>query len=114
MATAEFAVAIPAVMLIATLALAALSTALDTVRCVDAARAVARLVARGDAPAAALEQGRRLAPTGAAFTLTGTATTVEVRVVGRQASGLRWLGSPFRPSGDAVASREDALAGAGE
>ena len=47
MATAELAVAIPTLVLVLFVALSALATVTDQVRCVDAARATARALARG-------------------------------------------------------------------
>ena len=48
MVTAEFAVVLPAIVLVLGLSLGALGLALDQVRCVDAARAGARAASRGD------------------------------------------------------------------
>jgi Flp pilus assembly protein TadG len=107
MATAEFAVALPAVILVLVLALAAISTVSDQVRCIDAARATARLLARGDATGSALAQGRRLAPDGATFSVGGSGSEVTVRVVSRSRPGMDWLGAVAVPSGHAVAARED-------
>ena len=72
MATAELAVAIPTLVLVLFVALSALATVTDQVRCVDAARATARALARGDEHGAALSAGKRLAPPGASFTVTGS------------------------------------------
>jgi hypothetical protein len=107
MATAEFAAAVPAIILVLVLALSAIATVTDQVRCVDAARATARALARGDGEGHALGVGRRLAPRDATFAVTGSATEVVVVVRSAPAAGLRWLGSRARPSGHAVASRED-------
>lgn len=107
MATAEFAVALPALILVVVLALAAISTVSDQVRCIDAARATARLLARGDSTGSAVAQGRRLAPGGATFTVGGSGSEVTVNVVSRPRPGLGWLGTRAAPSGQAVAARED-------
>jgi hypothetical protein len=107
MATAEFAAAIPALLLVLVVALSAITTVADQVRCVDAARATARALARGDAAGSAREVGRRLAPRGAAFSVSGTSTEVTVVVRSAPAAGLRWLGSKASPSAHAVAVRED-------
>jgi len=106
MATAEFAVALPAVLFVLVLALSGLATVSDQVRCIDAARAVARAVARGDDPAAAGAIGRRLAPDGARVEVAGGPETVEVTVTGTAAPALRWLGGRSVPVGTAVAARE--------
>jgi hypothetical protein len=110
MATAEFAVALPALVLVSALALSALGCAIDTIRCLDAARATARLLARGDGLGVALGQGRRLAPQGAQITVTDSPSAVSVRVVAPSVRGLGWLGAvapTVRPSGDALAAHED-------
>lgn len=107
MATAEFAAAIPALLLVLVVALSAITTVTDQIRCVDAARATARALARGDVEGAALGVGRRLAPPGAAFSVSGSSGEVAVEVTSAPAAGLRWLGSKVSPSGHAVAVRED-------
>jgi hypothetical protein len=112
MATAELAAAIPTLVVVLFVALSALATVTDQVRCVDAARATARSLARGDDQSAALSLGKRLAPPGASFALTGSASGPEVTVVvrGRPAPGLGWLGPRAIPSGRAVAAREEVAA----
>ena len=111
MATAELAAAIPTLVLVLFVALSALATVTDQVRCVDAARATARALARGDDQAVALAAGRRLAPPGASFGVSGSGsgpgTEVFVVVRGRAAPGLGWLGTRARPTGRAVAAREE-------
>lgn len=63
--TAEFAVALPAVVLALAAALWGLAAAGATMRCVDAARSGARAAARGDPPAAVEAAVRSAAPRGA-------------------------------------------------
>ena len=110
MATAELAIAIPTLVLVLFVALSALATVTDQVRCVDAARATARALARGDDQASALAVGKPLAPPGAAFAVSaaGSGSGAEVTVVvrGRAAPGLGWLGSRATPTGRAVAAME--------
>jgi hypothetical protein len=106
MVTAELAAAIPTLVLVLFVALSALATVTDQVRCVDAARATARALARGDDQAVALSVGKRLAPPGASFTMTASASEVTVEVRGRPAPGLAWLGSRTKPTGRAVAAKE--------
>ena len=107
MATAEFACAIPALLLVFVLALSAITTVTDQVRCVDAARATARALARGDGDTAAFELGRRLAPPRATVSVARSEREVSVVVRGLPSPGLRWLGSRASPSGQAVAALED-------
>ena len=110
MATAELAIAIPTLVLVLFVALSALATVTDQVRCVDAARATARALARGDDQASALSAGKPLAPPGAAFAVSGAGSgpgsEVVVVVRGRPAPGLGWLGSLATPTGRAVAAIE--------
>jgi len=107
MATAEFAVAIPAILLMLVVALSAVATVADQVRCTDAARATARLVARGDPSAAAVGQGRQLAPARAQISVLAGPGTVEVTVTGHPAAALAWMGSRVVPRGRAVAALEE-------
>ena len=112
MATAELAVVLPSVALVLVVAWSALVAATDQVRCLDAARATARLLARGDRSESALATGRRLAPAGAVLTVRRSPADVQVEVVGLPPPGLAWLGSHAAPRGEAVAAREDLAGGA--
>jgi Flp pilus assembly protein TadG len=107
MATAEFAAAVPALIIVLVLALSAIETVTDQIRCVDAARATARALARGDGEGAALAVGRRLAPRHATFSVSRSEQEVGVVVRGAPAPALGWLGPRATPSGRAVAARED-------
>ena len=104
--TAELAAALPAVGLVLVLALSAVATVSDQVRCIDAARAVARAVARGDSDGSAVALGRRLAPAGARVDVSSADATVAVTVSGSPAPALSWLGERAVPVGTAVAVRE--------
>jgi Flp pilus assembly protein TadG len=81
MVTAEFAVVLPAVVLVLALSLGALGLALDQVRCVDAARAGARALSRGDSVGAVTMVARRAAPSGAVVSITASGDLVQVSVV---------------------------------
>lgn len=70
MVTAELAVAIPGVAFVLALCLAGIATAIDQVRCVDAARLASRAAARGDTVAAVQALGLRAAPANASVTVT--------------------------------------------
>ena len=113
MATVELAVALPALVVVLVVALSAITTVLDQVRCVDAARSAARAMARGDTASAAVGQSRRLGPPGAHFAVSSSGVQVEVRVTARPAPALRWLGVRAEPTGHAVAAREDLSAAVG-
>ena len=108
MATAELAVALPALAVLLVVALSAVATALDQVRGVDAARSTARLLARGDDERGAVAAGRALAPTGATVAVHGRGGEVEVTVTAPASGVLGWLGVPLTPSSRAVAASEDA------
>ena len=80
MATAEFAVVLPAIVLALLLGLGAVSAMAMRMRCADAAAVAARLAARGESAAAVIAAARRAAPSGAAVQLSGTAGVVRVTV----------------------------------
>ncbi|MGW6913405.1 TadE family type IV pilus minor pilin [Kitasatospora sp. NPDC054939] len=111
-ATAETAVALPALVLLAVLLVWAVLAASAQIRCVDAARVGARAAARGETGAVALAGAA--APPGAVVHLATDASTVRVTVEapcpgpGRLASVLS-----VRLGAEAVAAREDTPAGAG-
>lgn len=65
MVTAETALALPALALVAGLMLWAVLAVTAQLRCVDAARAAARAFARGDGLGQSAAAGQRLAPAGA-------------------------------------------------
>ncbi|WP_377270109.1 TadE family type IV pilus minor pilin [Peterkaempfera sp. SMS 1(5)a] len=107
-ATAETAVALPAIVLLCSMLLWGLLATAAQIRCVDAARIGARAAARGDGDAAAVAAAREAAPEGAEIRLERGARTVRVAVEvpfggpGRLAGLLT-----VRLSAAAVAERED-------
>lgn len=104
MVTAETAMVLPVLVVVAALAMAVLAHGVDQVRCIDAARAAARAAARGDSPQAVLSTARSGAPAGSVVSVTSTGSTlvVEVTAPGRAA----WLPGLAPPSARAVADRE--------
>ena len=81
--TAEAAVVLP-VLVILTAALAWLvAFGVSQARVVDAARETARAMARGESAELGQDLGRRIAPSGARFTIGGDERTVSVTVVVR-------------------------------
>jgi hypothetical protein len=99
MATAEFAVALPALVLMVAFALGAVDLMLDKVRCVDAARDGALVAARGgDGVAAA----RARAPAGATITVTTIGSEVRA-VVSMRAAPLGLSIGTFEVSAASVA-----------
>lgn len=78
--TAEFAVAVPAIIVLLSILLGAGSAAVCQVRAEEAARAAARTLARGEGPAAVAREVARVAGTGAEHTIDSSAGVVTVRV----------------------------------
>ncbi|MFB9906231.1 TadE family type IV pilus minor pilin [Allokutzneria oryzae] len=97
-ATVEAAIAVASLLLVLGLALTGLRAVADQLRCVDAAREIARLISRGDHGGSA-EALRRIAPAGAGLIVQQDGETVsvvvEVAVLGRLLPGLRLRGSAF-------------------
>ncbi|MEP7161482.1 MAG: TadE family type IV pilus minor pilin [Dermatophilaceae bacterium] len=108
MVTAETAMVLPVLVLIAAIGLAVLGHGIDQVRCVDAARAGARAAARGDADQSVVALARVGAPDGSRVSVSaiGSQVTVEVAAPGRAS----WLPGLAGPSARAVADREAAHA----
>jgi Flp pilus assembly protein TadG len=105
-ATAELAVALPALVLLLLFALGAIDAVLERLRCVDAARDAALTAARGGDGEAA---GRRTGPRGAAVTVSVDGETVRARVSVR----VRPLGAHLpgvTVAGSAVADLEPGVA----
>jgi hypothetical protein len=80
LATAELALALPAVILVLALCLSGLSLAVDQVRCEDAARVAARAASRGETGAVVRELATARAPDRSEVTLSVQAGTVVVVV----------------------------------
>lgn len=78
--TAEFALAVPAVIVLLGILLSAGSAAMCQVRVEGAARAAARVIARGDGPEAVAQEIARVAGTGARHDVNSTEGVVTVRV----------------------------------
>jgi hypothetical protein len=78
--TAELAVALPGVILLAVALLVAGQAVIGQVRCTDAARAGARLAARGESGAAVAAEARRLAPRGSQVSVARVGDQVRVEV----------------------------------
>jgi hypothetical protein len=81
MVTAELAVALPTVVVVLAVALSGLFAVSTELRCTDAAATAARLVARGESPAAARAAARAIAGGAATVQLTarGGSVLVDVR-----------------------------------
>jgi hypothetical protein len=101
-------VALPSLILVLAVALAAVDLGLAQVRCVDAARLGARLLARGEAAGSVLGAVRAAAPDGAAISVTTTGARVTVVVTGAVPATLRAVGAMPAPSASAQALLEAA------
>jgi len=108
MVTAEFAVVMPAVILVLALSLGVLGLAFDQVRCVDAARAGARAASRGDSYGAVMLVAGGAAPSKAFVTMTTSGDLVRVSVVSRPPLAASLLPGWLRASSTASAAREPA------
>ena len=82
-ATAEAAVAMPALLAVLALAVGVVVSVGGQLRCVDAARAAARVAARGDSDASARSAALLVAPRGAHVTIRHHGGVVEVEVTAR-------------------------------
>ncbi|GAA4855446.1 TadE family type IV pilus minor pilin [Kitasatospora terrestris] len=108
MVTAETAVALPALVLLAAMLIWAIVAAAAQIRCVDAARVGARAAARGDTDAVSVALAA--APAGAEVRVEQAAETVRVTVEA-PCPGPGRLGTALsvRLSASAVAAREDVV-----
>ena len=94
--TAETAVLLPVLLIVLAAAVGVLACVASQLRCVDAARAAARVAARGDDAALVRTTAQRLAPPGARVTIQTRGDTVEVIV----SADVR----PFGPTLEALGS----------
>ena len=113
MVTAELAVAIPALLVVLAVALAAVRAGVDEVRCVDAAHVAARLLARGEADVAARAAAGSRAPAGARVSVEVADSSVRVGVGCPRPSLLRALGVPDGAPAVATARLEPGAPAAG-
>jgi Flp pilus assembly protein TadG len=115
MVTVEAAIALCAFVTVLAMVLAGMSTMLDQIRCTDAAREAARLVARGDQDLAA-DAVHKIAPSGATFAVTteGEGIVVAVRdpAAGGLLPGVHVVADAFAvPEPDAADPDDDTSAG---
>jgi Flp pilus assembly protein TadG len=85
--TVEAAIALGAFVAVLALALGAISATIDQLRCVDAAREAARLLARGE-PDRARAVAAEIAPTSANVAITVHGDTIQVDVRAKPVGGL--------------------------
>jgi hypothetical protein len=99
-------VALPALVLVLGVALAALDLGVAQVRCVDAARTGARLLARGDPPEAARAAALGSAPRGSTWTMHAADGDVTVTVTAPLPNILRGWSSVPAATATAVSALE--------
>jgi Flp pilus assembly protein TadG len=85
--TIEAAIALGAFIAVLALALGAISAAIDQLRCIDAAREAARLVARGESDRARVAAAQ-IAPTSADVAIKIRGDTIQVDVRAKPVNGL--------------------------
>ncbi len=78
--TAEFALALPSLVVVLAVVVSVANVVLAQVRCVDAARAAARVAARGESSEQVVATARSLAPSDSAVSLRQAGSMVAVRV----------------------------------
>lgn len=109
-ATAEVAVLLPALVLVTALCLWGLAAAAVHLRCLDAARAGARELARGESEATVREVSTARAPEGAQVELVDRgAGLVGVEVRAPVALPGGWAGPGITVGGEAVAAVEEGV-----
>jgi hypothetical protein len=105
--TAEAAVALPVLVLLTAVLVAGIAAGAAQIRCVDAAQAGARALARGEPDAVAAERVRALAPAGARTEVVTRDGLVHYRVVADVGPpGAWWAGVRFHVEHRAVAAVE--------
>ena len=107
MATAELAVAMPALALVLALSLSTVRLGMDQVLAVDAARAAARELARGETVARAEHEARAVMPDLTHVAVVTSGETARATVTGRTPSLLRAVGVSAVPSWTATARTEE-------
>ena len=105
MATAELAVALPALVLLVAAGMTAVSVLTAQLRCVDAAREAARAAARGEGAAVVRSLAERSGPAGSDIEVTSGGQEVEV-TVSAQAHSVGGLLPAVHVQATAVALRE--------
>jgi len=81
--TAEVAIALPVLLSLLFIAIWSIGVVMTNIRCIDAARDVARAVARGESLEAAQAIGRRTAPSNATIDIKRTGPDIHVTVTAR-------------------------------
>lgn len=108
MVTAEIAVALPVLVLVLTVALGAVAVVTDHLRCVDAARVGARLLARGEGAEVVRSEVAHQAPDGAGIGFDVGPDSITVEVSAPLSPLLQAFGIGAHPRGVAHAVPEAA------
>ncbi len=104
--TAEFAVTLTGLVLVLLMALTAVATGVDQVRCAEASRVGARLAARAEPAATVVAAAAAQAPRGSSVSITTVADAVTVTVRAPRRPFFAMLGIDVAASGASVAPRE--------
>lgn len=106
--TAETAVVMPVLILLTAVSVSGIGAAAAQIRCVDAAQAGARALARGEPAEVARERARAAGPVGARTEVSRADGLVRFRVAGEVGvPGAAWAGVRFHVEHVAVAAMED-------
>ncbi|MGC0422174.1 TadE family type IV pilus minor pilin [Embleya sp. AB8] len=106
--TAETAVVLPVLVLLTAMLVSGIGAAAAQIRCVDAAQAGARALARGEPREVAVARARAAGPGGARTEVSGGDGLVRFRVAAEVGvPGAAWAGVRFHVEHAAVAAVED-------
>lgn len=112
--TAEVAVVLPVLLAILVFGVWMAGVVIQNIRCIDAARDVARAVARGEPPQSAQQLVRRTAPEGATFSITEDGPDIQVTVTKDVTPHWPLLAKlpPIKVKGQATIQSEPTISGA--
>jgi Flp pilus assembly protein TadG len=111
--TAEVAVVLPVLLAILVFGVWMAGVVVENIRCIDAARDVARAVARGEPPQSAQQLVSRTAPEGATFTITKDGPDIQVTVTADVTPRWPLLAKlpPIQVKGQATIQSEPTISG---
>lgn len=111
--TAEVAVVLPVLLAMLVFGVWMAGVVIENIRCIDAARDVARAVARGEPPQSAQQLVRRTAPVGATFSITRDGSDIQVTVAADVTPHWPLLAKlpPIKVKGQATIQPEPTISG---